>query len=271
VTTEAASRAPAGEAGFQRMAEHLPDLVLLAFDSGLRMWAATGGGLRARGWTAEEFIGLKVPEIAGSTRAEDIEACCHAALAGEFTQLDIDGYDPPDRLWSLHFVPLADADGAVGGGMVLCRDVTEQRRAEQLLRASQRLLAEAQRIAQVGSWEWELDTDEVTISDELCRMYGLPLGTRPLMGPSVGQLIHPADAERVRAQLERIRTDPTPFAFEHRIVRADGAVRTVLSRGEGVVDEGGRVVRFIGTNQDITDRRRADAERRRLLGRVYEA
>jgi PAS domain S-box-containing protein len=174
-------------------------------------------------------------------------------------------------LWSLHFVPLADADGAVGGGMVLCRDVTEQRRAEQLLRASQRLLAEAQRIAQVGSWEWELDTDEVTISDELCRMYGLPLGTKPLMGPSVGQLIHPADAERVRAQLERIRTDPTPFAFEHRIVRADGAVRTVLSRGEGVVDEGGRVVRFIGTNQDITDRRKADAERRRLLGRVYEA
>jgi PAS domain-containing protein len=64
---------------------------------------------------------------------------------------DLDGYDPADRLWSLHFVPLGG--GAAGGGMVPCRDVTEQRRAEELLRASQRQLAEAQRIAQVGSWD----------------------------------------------------------------------------------------------------------------------
>ena len=85
------------------------------------------------------------------------------ALAGERRQLDMDGYDPPDRLWSLHFAPLGGGDR---GGMLLCRDVTEQRRAEELLRASQRQLAEAQRIAQVGSWEWDLETDALTVSDE---------------------------------------------------------------------------------------------------------
>jgi signal transduction histidine kinase len=77
--------------------------------------------------------------------------------------------------------------------------------------------------------------------------------------------------DRVAAYMERLPTDPTPFAFQHRIVRGDGTVRSVLVRGEGVVDQDGRVVRFIGTDQDITDRRRADAERRRLLGRVSEA
>jgi PAS domain S-box-containing protein len=154
---------------------------------------------------------------------------------------------------------------------VLCRDVTEQRRAEELLRASQRQLAEAQRIAQVGSWEWDLETDRLTVSDELCRLFGLPLGIEMTMTRGIAEAIHPADQQRVAAALRGVRDDPSPFALEHRIIRVDGDVRTVLARGEGVADEDGRVVRFIGTDQDVTDRRRAEAERRRLLGRVYEA
>jgi PAS domain S-box-containing protein len=269
VTAETADQASPGEASFQLLAEHLPDLVIFAFDTDLRIWAATGGGIRARGWTTEEFIGMTVPEIAGATRADDIRACCLAALAGERTQLEMVGYEPPDRLWSLHFVPLGGP--GTGDGMVLCRDVTEQRRAEELLRASQRQLAEAQRIAQVGSWEWDLETDKLTVSDELCRLFGLPIGISMTMAEGVAAAIHPADQERVATALGRIRDDPSPFALEHRIIRPDGDVRTVLARGEGVADENGRLVRFIGTDQDITNRRRADAERRRLLNRVYEA
>ena len=269
MTAETADQASPGEASFQLLAEHLPDLVIFAFDTDLRIWAATGGGIRARGWTTEEFIGMTVPEIAGATRADDIRACCLAALAGERTQLEMVGYEPPDRLWSLHFVPLGGP--GTGDGMVLSRDVTEQRRAEELLRASQRQLAEAQRIAQVGSWEWDLETDKLTVSDELCRLFGLPIGIRMTMAEGVAAAIHPADQERVATALGRIRDDPSPFALEHRIIRPDGDVRTVLARGEGVADENGRLVRFIGTDQDITNRRRADAERRRLLNRVYEA
>ena len=269
MTAETADQASPGEASFQLLAEHLPDLVIFAFDADLRIWAATGGGIRARGWTTEEFIGMTVPEIAGATRADDIRACCLAALAGERTQLEMVGYEPPDRLWSLHFVPLGGP--GTGDGMVLSRDVTEQRRAEELLRASQRQLAEAQRIAQVGSWEWDLETDKLTVSDELCRLFGLPIGIRMTMAEGVAAAIHPADQERVATALGRIRDDPSPFALEHRIIRPDGDVRTVLARGEGVADENGRLVRFIGTDQDITNRRRADAERRRLLNRVYEA
>jgi len=87
----------------------------------------------------------------------------------------------------------------------------------------------------------------------------------------VAAAIHPDDKEGVATALGRIRDDPSPFVLEHRIIRSDGDVRTVMARGEGVLDEDGRVVRFIGTGQDITERRRADAERRRLLNRVYEA
>ena len=102
------------------------------------------------------------------------------------------------------------------------------------------------------------------MSDEMARILGLPPGSRLPMQDVVARFVHPADLDRVLAQMERLPTDPAPFTLEHRIVRSDGAVRSVLVRGEGVVDEDGRVVRLIGTDQDITDRRR-------LLGRVDEA
>jgi PAS domain S-box-containing protein len=271
VTAETTGTASPDGAGFQLVADHLLNLILLAFDAELRMWAATGGGLRDHGWTPGDFLGLTVPEIAGSSQAEAIRACCLAALAGECTEHGFNGYEDPTQRWSLTFVPLADPSGVVSGGMALCRDITEQARAEQLLRSSQRQLAEAQRIAQVGSWEWDLDTDELAFSDELCRIFGLPAGFKVAIDPGVEPLIYPPDLKLVSSQLGRMRLDPAPFAFEHRIVRADGAVRTVLARGEGMVDGDGRVVRFIGTDQDVSDRRQADAERRRLLNRVYEA
>jgi PAS domain-containing protein len=226
VTAKAASRAPAGETGFQLLVEHLPDLVLLAFDADLRIWAATGGALRARGWTAGHFVGRRVPDVGRPADVAVTEAHCRAALRGRCRRLVTTGKTDPSRLWTDNLVPLPDERGAVIGGMVIARDVTDHRRAERQLLASRRQLAEA---------------------------------------------IHPQDTQRVMACLGRIRDDPSPFELEHRIIRVDGHVRTVLARGEGVVDEDGRVVRFIGTDQDITERRRAEAERRRLLARVYEA
>ena len=271
MTAEAAGQVPPGEAGFQLLADELPDVIIVAFDPQLMMWAATGGGLRGHGWTAEDFVGRELPRIAGSSQAEAVEACARAALGGLCTELEMNGYEETRRLWSITFVPLADAAGVVSGGMALCRDITEQRRAEELLRASQHQLAVAQRIAEVGSWDWDLATDELALSDELCRIFGLAPGSKVAMGPVVELLIHPADLERVKGELARMRSDPAPFRFEHRIVRTDGTVRTVMARGEGVVGEDGQVERFIGTEQDITERRRAEAERRRLLHRVYEA
>jgi PAS domain S-box-containing protein len=271
VTAEAASRAPAGEAGFRLLAEHLPDVILLAFDPDLRIWAATGAAIRARGWTPGHFVGKTVPEVGRPADAAITEAYCRAALAGGCRRLDTTGNKQPSRLWSQLFVPLPDERGAVVGGMMIARDITDQRRAELQLLASRRQLAEAQRIAQVGSWEWDVVANEVTVSDELCRLLGLPLGSTWTMEEGVARLTPRADLEAVERLVERMRTDPSAYAFEHRVVAGDGSVRTFLARGEGVVDERGRVVRFIGTDQDITDRRRADAERRRLLNRVYEA
>jgi signal transduction histidine kinase len=168
-------------------------------------------------------------------------------------------------------VPLADAAGAASGGMALCRDVTEQRRPERLLRASQRQLAEAQRIAHVGSWEWDLATDDLSFSEELCRIFGLPPGSKVTMSPGVEPADPPRRPGAVQAGAGAAAHRPGPLRLRapdhpHRRRRPHGH-----GPRRGVVDEHGQVVRFIGTDQDITDRRRADAERRRLLNRVDEA
>ncbi|HEV2895446.1 MAG TPA: ATP-binding protein [Actinomycetota bacterium] len=264
-------RGSADDAGFRLLAEHLPDIIILAFDDRLDIWAATGTALRARGWTAGQFLGRKVPEVGRPDDAAITEASCRAALRGEVSRFETTGNLDPSRLWAMQFLPLPAERGAVVGGMVLARDITRQRRAERQLEASRHQLAEAQRIAQIGSWEWDVVANEVTVSDELCRLIGLPLGSRWTMEEGVARLIPKMEIEQVERLVERMRTDPSPYAHEHRMVASDGSIRTYLARGEGMVDEDGRVVRFIGTDQDITERRQADAERRRLLHRVYEA
>jgi PAS domain S-box-containing protein len=271
VTAEAVHRGSADDAGFRLLAEHLPDIIILAFDDRLDIWAATGTALRARGWTAGQFLGRKVPEVGRPDDAAITEASCRAALRGEVSRFETTGNLDPSRLWAMQFLPLPAERGAIVGGMVLARDITRQRLAERQLEASRHQLAEAQRIAQIGSWEWDVVANEVTVSDELCRLIGLPLGSRWTMEEGVARLIPRMEIEQIERLVERMRTDPSPYAHEHRMVASDGSIRTFLARGEGMVDEEGRVVRFIGTDQDITERRQADAERRRLLNRVYEA
>jgi PAS domain S-box-containing protein len=212
VTTEAASRTPAGEAGFRLLAEHLPNLILLAFDTELLIWAATGAALRARGWTSGHFVGRTVPEVGRPADAAITEAYCRAALRGECRRLDTSGKTDPSRLWSHTFVPLPDEGGVVIGGMVIARDVTDERRAERQLVASRRQLAEAQRIAQVGSWEWDLASDELTIADEMGRIIGLPPGPRLQMRPGVVQFVHPADVPTRPAPWSRSSAPATAWS-----------------------------------------------------------
>jgi diguanylate cyclase (GGDEF)-like protein/PAS domain S-box-containing protein len=121
-------------------------------------------------------------------------------------------------------------------------------------------LAEAQRIAHIGSWEWDVGPDILTWSEELHRIFGVdPATFRPTYAAYLG-MIHPEDREPVRAELNDCRENPRAFAFDHRIVRPDGEVRWLSCEGLAELDATGAVVRFRGTAQDVTGRRRAEEE-----------
>src|SRR5207244_10833810 len=101
-------------------------------------------------------------------------------------------------------------------------------------------LSEAQSIAAVGSWEWDVRSNRVTWSDELYRIYGLD--TRSFTGSFEGFLerVHRDDRDRARDEVERALEERRSFTFDHRIVRPDGTVRTVRPREEMILDKHGQ-------------------------------
>ncbi|HWO30557.1 MAG TPA: sigma 54-interacting transcriptional regulator [Candidatus Acidoferrum sp.] len=144
-------------------------------------------------------------------------------------------------------------------------DVSKQRRAEAViqeretqLQENTAKLEEAQRVAHVGYWEWDLRTDHVTWSDETYRIYGLHPQEPPIELATIRESIHPEDREFVFRKAAEAVQGEVRVAAEHRIVRPNGEVRVVHSQGDLKRDAAGLPWQMFGTIQDITDRKLAE-------------
>jgi PAS domain S-box-containing protein len=135
---------------------------------------------------------------------------------------------------------------------------------EERLRALTEKLAEAQAIAHIGSWDWDIPANRVTWSAELYRIYGLPPATPASYDAFVAR-VHPDDRARVQDVIARGLTDGAEIVYEWRLVRPDGTTRHVQSRAITVVNAARQVVRLAGTSLDITDRKLAEENQRTLL------
>jgi PAS domain S-box-containing protein len=142
-------------------------------------------------------------------------------------------------------------------------EITDRKRAEEEAIRREAQLAEAQRIAHLGSYEWEVGTDTVYRSAELCRIFGVePGGMEPTFDGYLAR-VHPDDRDATRATIQEAFRTGAPFDFDERIVRPDGTVRLLHSQGTWIVDAGGKPVKLVGICHDITERRRAEDQLRR--------
>jgi two-component system cell cycle sensor histidine kinase/response regulator CckA len=140
-------------------------------------------------------------------------------------------------------------------------DMTERYEAQADLAANEAKLAEAQQIAQLGSWEWEIAADRVTWSDELYRIYGVNPDDGVSGFGSYGsylEKVHADDRARVARVIETALTERRPWSIDYRIVRPGGDLRMIHARGEIVLDDEGRPAIVHGTCQDVTDNRRVE-------------
>ncbi len=127
------------------------------------------------------------------------------------------------------------------------------------LRQSQRRLAEAQQIASLGSWHWDIASDTVTWSEELYRIYGVDPAAFAATYESYVALVHPADREFVEYTVRTALTARRGYEYQHRIVRPDGAVRVLAARGEITLDAAGQPTALTGIARDVTDQLRIEA------------
>ena len=152
--------------------------------------------------------------------------------------------------------------------LALGASVSERDAAAASLRQAAESLAEAQALAHIGSWEWDIAGDRVTWSNELYRIYDLQPESGRLNYDSYLSRIHPADRDSVRAIVERALVDGQAFEMKHRVVLADGHERIVQGRGRVILDRAGHPVRMVGTTQDITERQRVEEVRENILSAV---
>ena len=146
--------------------------------------------------------------------------------------------------------------------------VARHREIEAELRSSQRRLTQAQELAHVGNWQWDLADDELWWSDELYRVFGVDRGSFQVSYQAFLQLVHPHDRSIIERAVRAAVQERKPYSVEHRIVRPDDNVRWLNGQGRVVVNETGQVIRMVGTVQDITDRKASEEIIRRSQRRL---
>ncbi len=121
------------------------------------------------------------------------------------------------------------------------------------------LLESAERVAQIGSWEWTPENGELLWSDNLFRLFGLEPGSTTPSVALVRAMTHPDDRQLQEREVERVRRGPAHHRYEYRIVRSDGSTRHLRST-LATIDERGKAHKILGTVQDFTDQRRTESE-----------
>jgi PAS domain S-box-containing protein len=165
---------------------------------------------------------------------------------------------------------ICDEQGRPRRAFGIAQDITDRKLVEEQLRQSESQLAEAQRLAHIGSWNWDVRGSTVTWSDEIYRIFGVDRQAfNPTYEDTIMEFIHPEDRALVRDAVERSLETQKPSSSYYRILRHDGEERVVHSRWEVISDEDGNPIRMFGTAQDVTERQRAE-ERLREYEKVVE-
>jgi len=131
------------------------------------------------------------------------------------------------------------------------QEVRLRKLAEEALQKQNKFLNESQKMAKVGSWEWDVKSNQIVWSDEQYRIWGLDIGME-VTNQKINDSIHPADKIFYKDQIIKVLESKEFVPFTHRILRSDGDIRHILARGEVELNEQQEVIRITGTSHDVT-------------------
>jgi PAS domain S-box-containing protein len=194
-------------------------------------------------------------EIADTFRANDRKVL-QAGGPIEFEEVALE----PDGQAHIYFTvkfPLSGMPGVVCG---ISTDITERKRTEEALKRSDERLKEAQAIAHIGSWDWDIAGNTLYWSDEIYRIFGLKPQEFGATYEAFLSSVHPDDRDAINLAVRDALDNVKPYDINHRIVQPDGVERMVHEKAAVIRDREGRAIRMAGTVQDITEHRKMEAE-----------
>jgi PAS domain S-box-containing protein len=250
------------EQEFRTLVENTPDIIV-RYDRDLHHLYINPSIERALGIPPEQFIGKTGIELGFTdprshtwyaTVQQVFETGQSCSIEYEFPNLD-----GVLRCYQAHFIPELIEEGQVKTVVGVARDVTEYKQVEISLRQSEQRLQLAQQAGRIGTWEWNLQTHEVSWSDGIWTLLALEPNSITPNVESFTQFIHPDDRAQVFKKVEVALAQGDEYYDEFRVMRHDGVVRWLISKGRVIGTADGQSKRLLGVNVDITDRKQAEA------------
>jgi PAS domain S-box-containing protein len=262
------------EARFRAVADSAIDAIISADRQGNIVFC-NASAQRMWGYSEDEMLGKPLPFLmpeeyrdAHRQAMQRLHATGEPRLIGKL--VEIAGLRKDGSWFPLE---LSLATWETGGEVfysAIMRDISERKRTEEALQANEARLAEAQRIAHLGNWEWDIVTNTLMWSDEIYLIFGLQPQAFGATYEAFLKSVHPDDREAVTQAVNATVEENEPYSIEHRVVRPDGTERVVHQQGVAYRDESGRPLRMLGTVHDITERKRAE-EQTAISRRFVEA
>jgi len=259
------------EERFRAIFETADDFIFVK-DTSHRFILANPAMARLFGLPVSQIVGHTSEEVFGAEVAERIQEVDSRVLRGETvigeTSLTTRG---TSKVFHIIRVPMRDSSGAVIGLMGIARDITERKQMEEALRESEerfRLIADT-----IEDMFWITDwADRRTIfaSQAYEKIWGRTIQSLYANPTDWADAIHPDDRQRAWEVFQGME-EGDRYDQEYRVVRPDGSIRWVHDRGFSICDKSGQVDRVVGISQDITERKRAEEERRRLEAQMQHA
>jgi PAS domain S-box-containing protein len=218
--------------------------IIAVYDTDARIISINQSALTMMKAKEEDVIGKKLLDVLPQMKDTQGHKDLLRAINGETIHNEIYYSPVSNRYYENSLVPLKDHEDKIYAVLVIAHDNTE-------LITSAKKLNEAQQIAQVGHWDWEVSTNRLTWSDNMYNVYGVNT-TDGIDFDKFVSLIHPDDRAIMQANIEFAFQSRAFNDFYHRIITPAGETKIMYARGEIVLDKDGKVARMVGTGQDVT-------------------
>ena len=207
-----------------------------------------------------EYSGIKIAlgmplsaifTLVTDSEKQEMYADWKEALCGKtvFKEQTFSAPNLSNKSYEIVYAPIKNKAGNVIGASQNVREITERKKADALIESRTRQMEEAQELAQIGSWEWDIKKGVSSWSPQLYKIYEVDQNNQT---PDYTPVLHPDDKALVEQTVLKASKDYQPFDIFHRVISKDGSVKVVHSKGAVILDKDGNAIKMNGTVQDVT-------------------